>query len=251
LGGMSSPAASPPAEDKNDAINSLIGNDEEDAKLLYAKAFELPFEPPDWRNSLGFFLPLPTPKPTEVQGVEQLQLPELPRRENPGQSMREVVELLGHGGASSRAVAERLHKFRTMAPGAALGIMQVEEEEEEGGVDFLHDDAIDRETRNLKKQVAKYKKKMAEYEVRLNQEVATAQTVAMANEGLEAQLARLKEDYEMASAGRGSGKNKMQKMKSRMAKDMAEESDEDLAAPPSARKSTRAKAAAVIKKIAK
>lgn len=117
-----------------DEIVGMFGTeDAADEASAYAKAFELPFQPPDWRNSLGFFLPLPTPKPTEARPVEVREVPDLPMSEPPGHAIQELVELMGTGGASSRAIAERLHKFSTMAPGAAPGPSMDEEEEEVRG----------------------------------------------------------------------------------------------------------------------
>lgn len=87
---------------------------DEEQEFQDDNVFELPFKPPDWQNSLGFFLPLPTPKPAETRKVEFYELPDLPPLDWPKPTWRELVGLLGSGGPSSRAIAEKMHRMKTM-----------------------------------------------------------------------------------------------------------------------------------------
>merc|ERR1711934_953763 len=154
--------------------------------------FELPFKPPDWAGSLGFFLPLPSPKPKEIRAVEFLEAPELAASEKPQDAWSELVDLLGSGGASSRAVSERLHKTRS------AGAAGADQDEEEDAV--ISGSAADNEARKLKKELAKFQAKMADFEKRLMRESAEKDRALMEKKGLEAQVSRMKEDIELLSS---------------------------------------------------
>lgn len=177
-------------------MDALLGDkEEEETQQEDGNVFELPFEPPDWQNSLGFFLPLPTPKaPIEVRPVEFLEIPDLPQMEKSKAVWKDLISLLGSGGASSRAISERMHRLR-----AGDGPAEEEEltspgmPEDEGKVQDVQLSMLERKlTKSLKSE----KTKVADAEKKIAKILGDKEAIADAKKELEDELEVLRAKLE-------------------------------------------------------
>jgi len=173
-------------------MDALLGeDDEEETQQKDDNVFELPFEPPDWQNSLGFFLPLPNPKPPiEIRPVQFLEIPDLPPMDKAKPVWRDLISLLGSGGASSRAISEKLHRLRTM-DGAA-----VEEEEPQQEEKDKNKDNLSMMERKLKKSLNTEKGKLAEAEKKIAKILGDKEALDEAKKELEDEVEALRAKLE-------------------------------------------------------
>lgn len=105
--------------------------------------FELSFEPPDWKKSLGFFLTLPATKEAETYKTKWLELPPLPNP-RPADALNAVVSLANGADASSGPMQRGGSWSMDSSPEPDLG---------------LADDAHDSEaSHHLRKKVRDYEK---------------------------------------------------------------------------------------------
>ena len=96
------------------------------------------------------------------------QIPGVPDLEDAQSVWQELVELLGKGGASSRAIAERLHKLKTKESGADLA-----EKEEEGKSATLAEKQLKIQLKGVQSQVQEMGKRLSKESV--DKEKALAQ----------------------------------------------------------------------------
>ena len=126
--------------------------------------------------------------------VECYEVPGLPDTESPQVVWQELVELLGKGGASSRAIAERLHRWKTKD---SSDLTEVEEEQKSATL----------AEKQLKVQLKDTEAQVKEMSRRLSKETTDKEKAISAQRELKEQVKQLQLDLEDAVKGRRSPTN--------------------------------------------